>query len=116
MKKLLTLHKMCVTSLLCDPWADLWPFYRFEMRRRSEQQAATVWNNLISKFCSGLQENPNNLDCQNPKKVCLKGMKPNLIMSRFAGFHTTSSKFKTKELFYFYEVLEQLSSKGLFDF
>ena len=22
-KKLLTLHKMCVTSLLCGPWADL---------------------------------------------------------------------------------------------
>ena len=21
-----TLHKMCVTSLLCGPWADLWPF------------------------------------------------------------------------------------------
>ena len=37
-------------------------------------------------------------------------MKPNLIMSRFAGFHTTSSKFKTKELFYFYEVLEQLKT------
>ena len=26
-KKQLTLHKMCVTSLLCGPWADLWPFY-----------------------------------------------------------------------------------------
>ena len=26
-KKQLTLLKMCVTSLLCDPWADLWPFY-----------------------------------------------------------------------------------------
>ena len=37
-------------------------------------------------------------------------MKPNLIMSRFAGFHTTSSKFKTKELHYFYEVLEQLKT------
>ena len=24
-KKQLTLHKMCVTSLLCGPWADLWP-------------------------------------------------------------------------------------------
>ena len=33
-----------------------------------------------------------------------------LIMSRFAGFNTTSSKFKTKELFYFYEVLEQLKT------
>ena len=25
-KKQLTLHKMCVTSLLCGLWADLWPF------------------------------------------------------------------------------------------
>ena len=27
-KKKLTLHKMCVTPLLCGPWADVWPFYR----------------------------------------------------------------------------------------
>ena len=26
-KKQLTLHKMCVKSLLCGPWADLRPFY-----------------------------------------------------------------------------------------
>ena len=26
-KRQLTLHKLCVTSLLCGPWADLWPFY-----------------------------------------------------------------------------------------
>ena len=26
-RKQLTLLKMCVTSLLCDPRADLWPFY-----------------------------------------------------------------------------------------
>ena len=26
-KKQLTLHKMCVTSLLCGPWADFRPFY-----------------------------------------------------------------------------------------
>ena len=26
-KKQLTSHKLCVTSLLCGPWADLWPFY-----------------------------------------------------------------------------------------
>ena len=26
-KKQLTLHKLCVTSLLCGPWADFWPFY-----------------------------------------------------------------------------------------
>ena len=24
-KKQLTLHKMCVTSLLGDPWEDFWP-------------------------------------------------------------------------------------------
>ena len=28
-KKQLTLLKMCVTSLLCGPRADLWPFYEF---------------------------------------------------------------------------------------
>ena len=28
-KKQLTLLKMCVTSLLCGPRADLWPFYGF---------------------------------------------------------------------------------------
>ena len=28
-KKQLTLSKMCVTSLLCGPRADLWPFYGF---------------------------------------------------------------------------------------
>ena len=28
-KKLLTLLKLCVTSLLCGPRADLWPFYVF---------------------------------------------------------------------------------------
>ena len=27
--KQLTLRKMCVTSLLCGPRADLWPFYGF---------------------------------------------------------------------------------------
>ena len=34
-KKQLTLHKMCVTSLLCGPWADLWPFYGFLCKRFS---------------------------------------------------------------------------------
>ena len=29
MKKRLSLLKMCVTSLLCSPRADLWPFYGF---------------------------------------------------------------------------------------
>ena len=34
-KKPLTLHNMCVTSLLCGPWADLWPFYGLYCKRCS---------------------------------------------------------------------------------
>ena len=34
-KKQLTLHKMCVTSLLCGPRADLWPFHGFLCKRFS---------------------------------------------------------------------------------
>ena len=34
-KKQLTLLKMCVTSLLCGPRADLWPFYGFLCERFS---------------------------------------------------------------------------------
>ena len=34
-KKQLTLLKMCVTSLLCGPRADLWPFYGFLCKRFS---------------------------------------------------------------------------------
>ena len=30
-KKQLTLNKMCVTSLLCGPWADLWYSKRFSL-------------------------------------------------------------------------------------
>ena len=30
-----TLYKMCVTSLLCSPWADLWPFYGLYCKRFS---------------------------------------------------------------------------------
>ena len=33
-KKQLTLHKMCVTPLLCGPWADVWPFYRLYSGKR----------------------------------------------------------------------------------
>ena len=33
--KQLTLRKMCVTSLLCGPRADLWPFYGFLCKRFS---------------------------------------------------------------------------------
>ena len=35
MKKQLTLFTMCVTSLLCGPRADLWPFYGFLCKRFS---------------------------------------------------------------------------------
>ena len=34
-KKQLTLLKVCVTSLLCGPRADLWPFYGFLCKRFS---------------------------------------------------------------------------------
>ena len=34
-KKQLTLLKMCVTSPLCGPRADLWPFYGFLCKRFS---------------------------------------------------------------------------------
>ena len=34
-KKQLALLKMCVTSLLCSPRADLWPFYGFLGKRYS---------------------------------------------------------------------------------
>ena len=34
-KKQLTLLTMCVTSLLCGPRADLWPFYGFLCKRFS---------------------------------------------------------------------------------
>ena len=36
-QKQLTLHKMCVTSLLCGPWADLWPFYGLCRKRFSHK-------------------------------------------------------------------------------
>ena len=32
-KKQLTLLKMCFTSLLCSPRADLWPFYGLLCKR-----------------------------------------------------------------------------------
>ena len=55
---------------------------KLKLRRRSEQQEATVCINLISDFCSGQQENPNNPECQNPKNVnWLKGTKPSKLPS-----------------------------------
>ena len=46
-KKQLTLHTMCVTSLLCGPWADLWPFNglyckRFSLYITGERKLFTV--------------------------------------------------------------------------
>ena len=38
-KKQFTLHKMWVTSLLCGPWTDLWPFYGLYCNREK-----TVYN------------------------------------------------------------------------
>ena len=32
-KKQFTLHKICVTPLLCGPWAELWPFDGFFCKR-----------------------------------------------------------------------------------
>ena len=47
MKKQLTLHKMCVTILLCGPWADLFPFYGLYCKRFSVHimvyQGVCVW-------------------------------------------------------------------------
>ena len=49
---------------------------KLKLTRRSEQQAATVWINLISDFCSGYQKNSNNLDW-------LKGMQPKCNLGKF---------------------------------
>ena len=38
-KKILTLLKMCVTSLLCGQWADLWPVYGFLCK----QYILSIW-------------------------------------------------------------------------
>ena len=55
---------------------------KLKLMRRSEQQEATVCINLISDFCSGQQENPNNPECQNPKNVnWLKGTQPSKLPS-----------------------------------
>ena len=58
-----------------------------KLSRRSEKHVATVWINLISDLCSSQLENPNNLDCLNPKKVWLKGM--HLRCPNFQGLFTT---------------------------
>ena len=74
-----------------------------KLRRRSERQAASVWINLISDFRFGQHENPNDLDCPNPKKVWLKRIQPhesqlvniekqNLIATLIFYANTVSSK------------------------
>ena len=55
-KKQLTLDKVCVTSLLCIPWADLWPFntvmYRsnrsFNIPPRANPRAFDFFENYCS--------------------------------------------------------------------
>ena len=44
-KKQLTLLKMCVTSLLCGPRADVWPFYGFLCKRFSLYIKVYLWLN-----------------------------------------------------------------------
>ena len=52
-KKQLTLHKVCVTSLLCVPWADLWPFNGLYCKRFSLCVKVPVFfgvNSWFSRF------------------------------------------------------------------
>ena len=49
-----------------------------KLRKRSVQHPAIVWINLFLDFCFGQHENPNYLDCLNPKNVWLKGTQPNM--------------------------------------
>ena len=44
-KKQLILLKMCVTSLLCGPRADLWPFYGFLCKRFSLYIKTFIYGN-----------------------------------------------------------------------
>ena len=43
-----------------------------KLRRRSEQQAATVWINFVSDFCCGQHKNSDNLDCSKSEKRLAK--------------------------------------------
>ena len=49
-KKQLTLFKMCVTSLLSGPRADLWPFYGF-LCKRFEPHRRDVTHSLSEVSC-----------------------------------------------------------------
>ena len=54
-KKQLTLLKMCVTSLLCGPRADLWPFYGFLVnlyieRKPFTQKPIKLWSAICFKI------------------------------------------------------------------
>ena len=51
-KKQLTLLKMSVTSLLCGPRADLWPFYGFLCKRFSLCKPLPLRNNADVHRCS----------------------------------------------------------------
>ena len=52
-KEQLSLHKMCVMSLLCGPWADLWPFNGLYCKRFSLYVKVPVFfgvNSWFSRF------------------------------------------------------------------
>ena len=62
-KKQLTLHKVCVTSLLCVPWADLWPFNGLYCKRFSLYiKVYQAWSPKT------IQWNPINTVTNGPKK------------------------------------------------
>ena len=49
-KKQLPLLKMCVTSLLCGPRTDLWPFYGFLYKRFSLYIKVSTWGRGDSAY------------------------------------------------------------------
>ena len=53
-KKQLTLLKMCATSLLCGPRADLWPFYGFLWQRFSLYINLQPWSKLLGHWRNSL--------------------------------------------------------------
>ena len=50
--KKVTLLLMCVTSLLCGPRVDLWPFYELLCKRFPLCRAKTVLNSRENRFFS----------------------------------------------------------------
>ena len=57
-KKQLTLLKMCVTSLLCGPRDDLWPFYGFLCKRFYFARSLRKHRNLKVKRVHFLYNKP----------------------------------------------------------